>query len=474
MVLIGREKEQDLLDQCISSKKPEFLVVYGRRRIGKTYLIKEYFHERFSFYSTGIPSEKTREQLKAFNESLIDFGDEIQTIPKDWFEAFRRLKKILESDDIIRDSASGKRIVFLDEVPWMDTARADFKSAFDFFWNSWGSSQKDLVLIVCGSATSWIIKNILSNTGGFYNRITRKMHLDPFNLYECELFFKNNGIKISRNQIIESYMIFGGIPYYLNLYDKRLSLAQNVDNLIFDVNGQLHNEYNLLFSSLFKNAKNHVKIIESIASKKSGLTRTEISEESGVSDGEGLTKALSELEQCGFIRKYLCYPRKTNGHIYEVIDPFVLFSLYFLSNERIRSWTKFVKSPDYYSWRGNSFEIVCLNHIAQIKTVLGISGIESTEYSWKSIRKKGGAQIDLLIDRNDDVINVCEMKYSNNEFEITEEYEKKLNNKIDLFREETKTEKAILFTFVSVNGVKKNEYSEVVQQFIDCDKLFII
>ena len=357
----------------------------------------------------------------------------------------------------------------------MDTAKSDFKSAFDFFWNSWGSSQKDLVLIVCGSATSWIIKNILSDTGGFYNRITRKMHLDPFSLYECELYFKNNGIKITRNQIIESYMIFGGIPYYLNLFDKRMSLAQNVDNLIFDVNGQLHNEYNILFSSLFKNAeKNHVKIIESLAAKKNGLTRTEISKASGVSDGDGLTKVLNELEQCGFIRKYLCFPKKTNGHIYQVIDPFVLFSLYFLSSEKIKSWTRFVKSPDYYSWRGNSFEIVCLNHIPQIKTVLGISGIESSEYSWKSSKKKGGAQIDLLIDRNDDVINVCEMKYSNNEYVIDEDYEHSLNNKIDLFREETKTNKAILLTFISASGVKKNEYSEIVQHFIDSDKLFII
>ncbi|MBO4910124.1 MAG: ATP-binding protein [Lachnospiraceae bacterium] len=473
MTLIGREKEQDLLKQCSSSKRPEFLVVYGRRRVGKTYLIKEYFHERFSFYSTGIPSEKTHNQLKAFNESLINYGDDYRTIPKDWFEAFRRLRKVLERNDIIRDPASGKRIVFLDEVPWMDTARSDFKSAFDYFWNSWGSSQNDLVLIVCGSATSWIITNILSDKGGFYNRITRKMLLEPFSLYECEQYFKNNGVQISRNQIIESYMIFGGIPYYLNLFDKRMSLTQNVDNLIFDKNGQLHFEYDHLFSSLFKNSSNHVKVIESIAAKKCGLSRTDISKASGVADGEGLTKALKELEQCGFIRKYLSYPKKKKGYIYQVIDPFVLFSLYFLVNEKIRSWKSFFKSPEYYAWRGNSFEIVCLNHIPQIKMCLGISGVESMEYSWKSNKIKSGAQIDLLIDRNDDVINVCEMKFSNNEFVIDEDYEKVLNNKIDLFRKETKTNKAVHLTLVSVNGVKINEYSEAVQQFIDCDKLFM-
>lgn len=473
MSIVGREREQDILEQCIESERPEFLVVFGRRRVGKTFLIKEYFKERFSFYTTGIPDEKTRNQLKAFNESLKLYGDKTGTIPKDWFEAFGRLRDILEKESVQRDYSSGKKVVFLDEVPWMDTARSDFKSAFDFFWNSFGSSQKDLFLIVCGSATSWIINNILSDVGGFHNRATKQMHIEPFSLRECEIFYRNNGIILSRDKIIESYMIFGGVPYYLNLYDKRLSLAQNVDNLIFNRGGDLHYEYENLFRSLFKKADNHIKIIETMSELKRGLQRTDLAKLAEVSDGEGLTKTLRELEQCGFIRQYINAATKKNGCFYQVIDPFVLFSLNFLCDKRIKSWQMFIKSPEYYAWRGNAFEIVCLLHIQQIKEALGIAGVESFEYSWRSKRKEGGAQIDLLIDRADDVINMCEMKCTDNQFEISAKYRDDLINKLETFVEEVHPGKAVHITLITSNGFKKNEYAEVVQNNISPDKLFI-
>lgn len=472
MNIIGREREKDIISNCLKSKRPEFLVVYGRRRVGKTYLIREFLNEKFSFYTTGIPDAKTRNQLKAFNESLAYYGDDTGKIPKDWFEAFRRLRKILESEEVYRDATSGKKVVFIDEAPWMDTARSDFKSAFDFFWNSWGSSQEDLLLIVCGSATSWIISNILNDKGGFHNRITKQMHINPFNLGECKLFYNDNGIKLNRDQMIESYMIFGGIPYYLNLLDSRLSLTQNVDSLIFDERGDLHYEYDQLFKSLFKKPDNHVKIIETIAVQRRGLQRTELVEKSGISDGDGLTKALRELEQCGFIRQYKNIATSKKGCFYQVIDPFVLFCLYFRGG-KIKSWQSFIKSPDYYAWRGNAFETVCLEHIPQIKAALGISGIESSDYSWKSKKKKGGAQIDLLIDRRDDVINLCEMKCTDKPFEITADYRENLINKVDSFMEEVKPKKAVHITLITSNGYKHNEYSDLVQNDIGPDGLFM-
>ena len=471
MNIIGREREKDIIAKCLESKKPEFLVVYGRRRVGKTYLIREYFNEKFSFYTTGIPNQKTRSQLKAFNESLSNYGDDTGRVPKDWFEAFRRLRKILESKEVYRDAISGKRVVFIDEVPWMDTARSDFKSAFDFFWNSWGSAQEDLLLIVCGSATSWIILNILNDKGGFHNRVTKQMRINPFNLNECKQFYIDNGINFSRDQIIESYMIFGGIPYYLNLLDSRLSLTQNVDNLIFDERGDLHYEYDHLFGSLFKRPDNHIKIIETIASQKRGLQRTDLVSQSGVPDGDGLTKAIRELEQCGFIRQYKNIANAQNGCFYQLIDPFVLFCLYF-RNGKIKSWQSFIKSPDYYAWRGNAFETVCLEHIPQIKMALGISGIESSEYSWKSKKKKGGAQIDLLIDRRDDVINLCEMKCTDKPYEVKAEYRENLINKITVFTEEVNPKKSVHVTLVTSNGYKRNEYSDVIQNVVEPDDLF--
>lgn len=471
MNIIGREREKDIIAKCLESKKPEFLVVYGRRRVGKTYLIREYFNEKFSFYTTGIPDQKTRSQLKAFNESLSNYGDDTGRVPKDWFEAFRRLRKILESKEVYRDAISGKKVVFIDEVPWMDTARSDFKSAFDYFWNSWGSAQEDLLLIVCGSATSWIILNILNDKGGFHNRVTKQMRINPFNLNECKQFYMDNGINFSRDQIIESYMIFGGIPYYLNLLDSRLSLTQNVDNLIFDERGDLHYEYDHLFGSLFKRPDNHIKIIETIASQKRGLQRTDLVSQSGVPDGDGLTKAIRELEQCGFIRQYKNIANAQNGCFYQLIDPFVLFCLYF-RNGKIKSWQSFIKSPDYYAWRGNAFETVCLEHIPQIKLALGISGIESSEYSWKSKKKKGGAQIDLLIDRRDDVINLCEMKCTDKPYEVKAEYRENLINKITVFTEEVNPKKSVHVTLVTSNGYKRNEYSDVIQNVVEPDDLF--
>ena len=472
MHIVGRKVEQDKLEQCILSGRPEFVVVYGRRRVGKTFLIKEYFNNAFSFYSTGLLDGKTRSQLKAFNEALGEYGDAEKNIPKDWFEAFRRLRIILEKEDVKRDAVSGRRVVFLDEVPWMDTARSDFRVALDYFWNSWGSSQKDFMLIVCGSATSWIINNILFDTGGFYNRVTRQIHLAPFNLSECEEFFRNNSLSFTRKQIIDSYMVFGGIPYYLNLMDKRLSLVQNIDNLVINSQGQLHYEYDHLFCSLFKNAGNHMKIISALAEKRKGMERTELVKESGVSDGEGLTKALRELEQCGFIRKYKRYSCEKNGAFFQLIDPFVMFSVAFLKDISIDSWQKFYKSASYYSWRGNAFEVVCLHHIPQIKNKLGISGISSSEYAWKSKKNKGGAQIDLLIDRKDDIINLCEAKYTDNEFVIDADYQEELINKAEVFREETASDKAIHITLVTVKGLKRNEYSDVVQNIITGDDLF--
>ncbi len=448
------------------------MVVFGRRRVGKTFLIREFFHQRFAFYTTGIPDEKTRNQLKAFHESLIYYGDEAGSVPGDWFEAFRRLRQLLECNTVRQDYSSGKKVVFLDEVPWMDTARSDFKSAFDFFWNSFGSSREDLLLIVCGSATSWIINNILDDKGGFHNRITKTIHMDPFTLGECETFYKNNGIGLSRDKVIESYMIFGGIPYYLNLYDRRLSLAQNVDSLIFDDRGDLHREYDQLFRSLFKKPDHHIRIIETIAAQKRGLQRTDLVKKSGVPDGEGLTKALRELEQCGFIRRYNNITTAQKGCFYQVTDPFVLFCLYFLQNDRIKSWQAFIKSPDYYAWRGNAFETVCLLHISQIKAALGIAGVESAEYSWKSRKKEDGAQIDLLIDRRDDVINLCEMKCTDKEFEINRKYKKELLHKADAFIGEVHPDKAVHITLITSNGLKQNEHSDVVQNVVDPDSLF--
>lgn len=472
MNIIGRKKEIGVITRCLESRKPEFLAIYGRRRTGKTYLVKEYFNHQFAFYTTGILDVKTRGQLKAFKEALVEYGHSDTRIPADWFEAFSRLKELLEKGNVKRDPLTKKKVVFLDELPWMDTARSDFKSALDYFWNSWGSSQSDLLLIVCGSATSWIINNIVSDHGGFYNRVTKQIHLQPFTLGECEELLRSNRIELSRHQTTMCYMVFGGIPYYLNLLDSRLSLAQNIDELIFNPDGELHYEFERLFKSLFAKAEIHTTIIEALGTIRKGMTRNEIIEETGLRSSNNLTVALMELEQSGFVRRYQDYASGQKRAIYQLIDPFTLFHMSFVKNGKIVQWTSILNTPQFFSWSGNAFEIVCLNHLDNIRKALGILGVSSAQYGWKSKKSNPGAQIDLVIDRADEVINICEMKYSEKECEISASYETNLLNKISSFRNETETKKAIHLTFVTINGLKKNIHSEMVVNSISAEDFF--
>ncbi|MBQ8159488.1 MAG: ATP-binding protein [Clostridia bacterium] len=470
--MIGREKERQIILDCMNSGRPEFIAVYGRRRVGKTFLIKEYFQEHFAFYATGVPRTNTRNQLKFFREALIQYGDDTKTIPSDWAEAFQRLRKVLSLPTVYRDYENGRRVVFLDELPWMDTAKSDFKSALDYFWNSWASTQKDLVLIVCGSATSWVISNLIRDTGGFYHRITRQIYLAPFDLRECEMLLKSNGHQLTRKQVIECYMIFGGIPHYLNYLRPQFSLAQNIDLLFFQENAPLRYEYDQLFSSLFRNAQNYVSIVETLASKKSGMTRAELLKVEKMPQGKDLTKCLDELEQCGFIRKYSAVSKDSTGYIFQLIDSLTLFHLTWLQNQKIDSWMNHMGTPAYYNWCGLAFERVCLLHSRQIKNVLGIFGISSHEYSWHSKKSEPGAQIDLLIDRKDDVINICEIKYSEGKYAISASEEEALIRRREVFRAETKSHKAIQITMITLNGLEKNEHRHIISNEIISDQLF--
>ena len=472
MNIIGRAAEKETIFDCLASPRPEFLLVYGRRRIGKTYLVKEYFNNRFSFYATGVPEDKTRGQLKAFNEELIRYGSPDRKIPSDWMEAFRRLRDILEREDVYREAEFNKRVVFLDELPWMSTPRSDFLMALDLFWNGWASTQQDLLLIVCGSAASWIIDNILMDTGGLYNRVTKQIHLKPFSLSECGKLLEAGGNIVTPKLVIDYYMVFGGVPYYINMFNHRLSVAQNIDALLFSENGILKREYEIMFRSLFRKAEKHMAVIEAIAAKKDGVLREELLKNDKLPGGETLSKVLNELEQCGFIRKYQSITTPSQGFIFQVTDSFTLFSIKFVNKKGVSSWMEYLKTPSYNTWAGNAFEIVCLNHVEQIKKALGIAGVGSSEYAWKSKRAKPGAQIDLIIDRKDDIINICEMKYSSDEFAIEEDYEKNLINKMEAFRKETSTKKALHLTMITANGLKHNAHWQIVVNELDAKALF--
>ena len=472
MLFIGREKELQTLNDCLHSGRPEFVVIYGRRRVGKTYLVRQFFAERFSFYATGAVRISAKEKLKLFHRQLREQGGNWQDTPEDWFEAFSRLRQFLCNEGVYREPTAARRIVFLDELPWMDSSRSDFLPALDYFWNSWASMQSDLMLVVCGSATSWIIEHILNNTGGLYNRITRRIHLQQFSLRECEQFFRFSQFQIPRQQIIESYMVFGGIPYYLNYLNPRLSLAQNVEELCVKPSGQLYDEYNLLLSALFLHHEKHAAILETLSARGTGMTRAELEKHSDIGGGGQLTKALLELEQCDFVRKYKDYSRNTQRQIYQLKDPFLLFCFRFLKKRELSSWITFRQTPAFYAWSGIAFETVCLHHVEQIKEALGIRGIETYEYSWRSERRKDGAQIDLVIDRKDNVINLCEMKFTQEPYDMNQDAERELIHKREVFREETGLQKALFLTLVSAQGTRNQCQPECIQNLITGDDLF--
>lgn len=471
MKIAGRVSEQKTFQSLLTSTKSEFVAVYGRRRVGKTFLIRETFKNKFSFYHTGLANTGIQSQLQNFNASLQKQGNMPYPRVNTWFEAFGQLIHLLEN------SKKGKKVVFLDELPWMDTPRSSFISALEHFWNSWAVSRDDILLIVCGSATSWMINKLIKNHGGLHNRVTRRMLIEPFSLGECEAFYKLNRIVMNRYQMIESYMIFGGIPYYLSLMEKGLSLSQNVDAMCFAKQGALCDEFNSLYASLFKHSENHIKIVSELSKKNKGLTRSEIIKATRLADGGGLSKTLEELEQCGFVNKYSAFEKKSKDIIYRLVDFYTLFYFNFIRSNQYNDehfWTNFTENAKHRAWSGYAFEQVCMLHIKQIKHKLGISGVLTKIASWQSTDSKEGAQIDLLIDRNDSVINLCEIKYSNSTFAIDKKYDKNLRNKKGVFINESKSKKAIHLTMITTYGTKQNEYWGNIQSEVKMDDLFIV
>ncbi|MCM1170129.1 MAG: ATP-binding protein [Bacteroides sp.] len=464
--VIGRKVEQEILRQRIESDTSELIAIYGRRRVGKTFLVRQYFNDAFAFYFTGIYQGTRHEQLGEFGRQLEHYSGRRMNVAKDWFDAFSRLREYL-------DSLSGKRpiVVFLDELPWMDTPKSRFVKAFEYFWNSWGATNSRLKLIVCGSATTWMRENVLSDKGGLYNRTTRSLYLAPFTLHETEQYLLSRGIKWNRYQIAECYMVLGGTPLYLQMLERNLSFLQNVDNLFFVQNAPLAREYDFLFRSLFNESVIYRQIIEVLARKAMGMTRMEIMETMKIEDGGPLTRALRDLMDCDFIRSYTAFGKRERGAVYQLTDLFTLFHLRYVKNYRGQDechWQNMIDSPSRRAWCGYSFEQLCLHHIRQIKQKLGISGVQSDVCAWKG----DGGQIDLLIDRRDQIINLCEMKFSQGEFEITKMYDEHLRERAESFRSATKTRKALCQTFVTTYGLKRNMYSGNVQSEVRLDDLF--
>jgi AAA+ ATPase superfamily predicted ATPase len=469
MTIIGRKAEMRELEKYNNSGRPELVILYGRRRVGKTYLIREYFENNFAFYFTGSINVPNKVNLANFDKAILEYGGDVKTASKSWSDAFGYLKTLLQKATVKR------KVVFIDEMPWLDARKSDFLPSFDYFWNSWASANPEILLIGCGSATSWITKNIFKNKGGLHNRATGRIYLAPFSIGECEEFFKSRNVEITRYQLAECYMIFGGVPYYLNLFDRGLSFSQNVDKLCFSAVAPLRNEFEELYLSLYSNPRGHIAIVEALSKKKSGFTRNEICEAANLQPNGHLTEALSELEQCDFIAKYNDFTKNKNCSYYYLKDPFTLFYLRYMRDNRSNDeyfWTNYSDDGGHRAWSGYAFELLCRIHIKQIKLKLGILGVSTSTMSWRSKDSQPGAQIDLLISRKDGVINLCEMKYSLHPVTLTAKDDQNLQHKRVTFLAETGTRKAIHITMVATYGLSKKGYTASVQSEVTLNDLF--
>ena len=470
--MIGRVKECASLRAAFDRKDAQFVAVYGRRRIGKTYLIREYFNNDFCFYHTGVANVDTEEQLMNFRDSLVRYGYEGCPMIRCWREAFLALEIVIDN------GKPGRKVVFIDELPWMDTKKSKFVSALEHFWNGWASARKDILLIVCGSATSWMINKLIKDHGGLHNRVTDRIHLEPFCLGECELFCKDIGLNFTREEICMGYMIFGGVPFYWNLMTPGKSLRQNVDELVFAKSAKLKGEFDELFSSLFKNAPLHLEMIKAMSGAGTGLSRDALLKRMKIKDGGTFTKCLDDLEYSGFVRRYNSFGKKKKESLFQVVDNFVNFHMKYLEGKPIRDenlWVKISSSQQQAAWRGNAFERVCFHHVWQIKNALGVSGVETSLCSWRHVADEvhtQGAQIDMLIDRADGVIDICEMKYVNDDYEPSEKSDKEIRRRMSVFADVAETRKAICAVLVTPYGLSKNLYSGRYSNVITFNELF--
>jgi len=467
--IIGRLSEVKKLEYVLNSNKPELIAIHGRRRVGKTFLIRNFFKKQFVFEFSGTYKTSLKQQLKNFHLMLSKKHNTVD-IPVDWFEAFYQLK-----DYLSKLKSKEKKVIFLDEFPWLDTRKSNFLAAFDHFWNSYASTRSDLIVVICGSAASYMIKNIIQNKGGLYNRITEQIRLAPFNLLETEQLLKKNKVKFTRYDILQLYMAIGGVPHYIEKVIPGESVGQAIDRLCFEKNGFLRTEFSAIFSSLFDQYENHEHIVRVLASVRKGFTRSELLTKIKLKSGGTLSKTLSELEASGFIEKYLPYKGNKDA-LYRLTDEYSLFYIKFIEKSTpttSENWLKIRTSNSYKIWTGFTFETICIKHIEQLKEGLKIRGIYSTNGSWVSKRKEMNTQIDLLIDRDDQVINLCEMKFSSQAFTIDKRTTENMIEKINIFKTETKTNKSIFLTFITTFGLKKNSYSnQIVQNELSMDALF--
>ena len=467
--MVGRNYEINRLLNSLKSNASELIAVYGRRRVGKTFLIRNIYKEHIKFEVSGLYQGEKEQQLDIFFDELkkvsLRFLEEDR--PESWKDAFELLKKYING---LRGKE--KKVIFIDEMPWLDTHKSDFRMYFGHFWNTYCEKRNDLIVVICGSAASYMVQNVISNQGSLHARLTYKLHIKPFTLHETKAFLESKNIHWGHFHILHLYIAIGGIPHYLNKIEKGESVVQTIQRLCFDVNGDLVNEFEEIFESLFTHSSSHISMVRALAQTNKGLTREELIAQSNLHSGGAFTQALEELIASGFVSKYAALNKKSKNTLYRLSDEYSRFYLKYIEqnkNQGANFWKTLFQSQSYLSWAGFNFETICLKHINQIKKALKIEGIHSVNSSWTS----KGAQIDLVIKRDDHWINLCEMKFHSSEYTIEKSELENLRNKIALFKSETRTKDIAAITMITTFGITENaNFHEIVENSFTMDVLF--
>ena len=473
-VIIGREVEIKRLRAAAESAKPEFVALYGRRRVGKTFLINQVFGTQFAFKMTGVIDGRLNDQFTAFEDAMYDYGYDVTEKPTDWMQAFIMLKRALK-----KKVESGERcVIFLDELPAMDAEGSNVAGAVGYFWNSWASQYDNVLFIICGSATSWMITNVIDSKGGLHDRITEEMPIHPFTLKETEAYLDSRHFVWTRQMVLQTYMVFGGVPYYLSLLEPEESLVQNVDRLFFSQDMQMRREFRRLFNTLYKNPDKYIDIIRALCKSRQGMTREELSKALKRANNGHLGKQLDDLVHCDFIRKNIVREKeiKRKDAIYQLCDFFSLFYLTFIDRAEVEHqyWAHHINTPEINSWMGLTYEQICLAHIRQIKYALRIDAISTRCYSWRSKISDPAVQIDIIIERADKIVNVCEVKYSQGEYELSKDEYDKICRRKEAFIKETRLRHAAWITVITTEGVAEGQYSGMIQSQVKLDDLFAV
>lgn len=469
--IVGRDFEVQKMCNFLTNQESELLAIIGRRRVGKTFLVKNVYQNEMTFHITGIQDVSRSLQLDNFVEARNQFFSESKSFkkPTNWITAFSQLKELMGKPK------KKKRVLFFDELPWLASNSNEFLKAFDHFWNTWAIDQ-NLVVVICGSSASWMITNIMNHKGGLHNRVTQKIHLHPFTLYETEKFLLSKGLNMPRQNLISLYMATGGVPYYLKEIQKGSTSVQAINTMYFGKKASLKNEFNNLYKALFSNYEKHILVIRALASKWMGLTRTEIVEHTQLQTGGAISTILNELETSGFIQSIRPFGKQQRETLYRLTDEYSLFYIHFIEpNQHLENyWIKKYNTPIVKSWQGYAFENLCLKHVEGIKQTLGISGILTSESSFykRNDKKTSGCQIDLLIDRADNAVNICEMKFYTGAYTLTQDTINDLQQKRNVFEETTKTKKQLFLTLITVDGITDNKYNMLVDKHLDASSLF--